>query len=180
MSVEIEAKVKVGSHEAIAEELGGSGAVLLADIEQADIYYDFAQKSLTGSGKGMRIRRQKSAGIETVILTYKGKRQEGEYKIRPEHEVEVSDGQTLMDILDGIGLQKQLTVEKKRQMWQFNDCEVCLDDVAGLGAFVEVEGPSEATVKQTMKMLGLDGLKHIQDGYAKLLHKKAAGQSGDE
>lgn len=174
MSVEIEAKVAVHSHEAIAEKLRSLAAVLLADIEQADVYLDYPDKSLTAAGKGFRIRKQTAAGVDRVVLTYKGKRQDSIYKVRPEYEVEVSEYESAKEIVLGLGLEMMLTVEKRRVMWQLNECEVCLDNVSMLGLFVEVEGPSEAKVNRTLKMLGLEKLEHIQEGYAKMLHNKLA------
>ncbi len=49
-----------------------------------------------------------------------------------------------------------------------------LDDVAELGLFVEIEGPSEPAVLATAKKLGLAG-ESVTVGYATLL-ARAAGE----
>ena len=172
MNVEIEAKVKVHCHEAISQKLRENNAAELAEIEQKDFYFDDMNKSLSDGGKGLRIRQQIASGIERVILTFKGKRKDSVYKVREEFEVEVSDLDKIMGILMGLGYQETLVVEKKRVMWHLNDCEVCLDDVELLGKFVEVEGPSEAVIQQTLEMIGLDGIDHIQAGYASMMAEK--------
>lgn len=172
MHIEIEAKVKVHCHEAVEQKLRQKNAVQLAEIDQKDFYFDDANKNLSSGGKGLRIRHQIASGVERVILTFKGKRKEGVYKIREEYEVEVSELEKMIGILMGLGYQESLIVEKKRVMWHLNDCEICLDNVEMLGKFVEVEGPSETVVEETIQMIGLDGLEHIQTGYASMIAEK--------
>jgi adenylate cyclase, class 2 len=172
MNIEIETKVKIDSHELVIEKLKQNNAVLLADIKQIDVYFDDTANKLSGSGEGLRIRQQVAAGIQKVILTYKGQRQQGQYKVRSEYETEVGDYEMMVSILISLGFEKSLAVEKKRQLWQLDDCEVCLDEVELLGKFVEVEGPSEASINKVLDMIGLESFEHIQSGYAKMLWQK--------
>ena len=163
MQIEIEAKVKVDSHEPVVKKLRQHGAVLMADLTQRDAYFDDLDRNLLSNDKGLRIRRQVSSGVEQIILTFKGERSDGKYKSRPEHNIEVGNHDELVKVLGGLGFGSVLTVEKSRQMWQLNDCEVCLDQLLMLGKFVEVEGPSEAKISEVLEMLGLDSLEHIHN-----------------
>ena len=89
--LEIEAKVKVDSLDAVAVRLESLGATLLDNSVQRDCYFNDRDKKLASADKSLRIRRQSSVGIEKVILTYKGKRGKSEFKSRPEYEVQVDD-----------------------------------------------------------------------------------------
>ena len=169
MNIEIEAKVKVESHEAVVEKLRQHGAEFVATLDQRDTYFDDADKKLLSNDKGLRVRRQVVDGIEQVVLTLKGARAEGKYKTRPEHNIEVGNQAELVNVLGGLGFEKCMVVEKIRQMWKLNDCDVCLDQLPLLGKFVEVEGPSEAKIDKTLEMLGLGGLTHVGAGYARLM-----------
>lgn len=172
MQIEIEAKVKVDTHWPIVERLEQLGAVLVGDMIQTDAYFDDFERNLLAHDKGLRIRRQVSSGDEQVILTFKGACEDGKFKTRPEHDIKVGDQSELVNVLSGLGFNSMLTVEKKRRMWELNDCEVCLDEVKLLGCFVEVEGPSEVKIAETLKMLELDSLEHISCGYARMTAEK--------
>ena len=170
--LEIEAKIKVDSLDTVAGLLDRCDAKLLADLTQRDCYFDDPENKMSSGNNSLRIRRQISAGVEDIILTYKGKRGDSKFKSRPEHQVCVDDYDNMVDILKGLGYEISLSLEKRRQMWLLNGCEVSLDELPLLGYFVEVEGPSETQIAQTLKTLELSHLEHIQDGYAKLMKKR--------
>ncbi len=63
-------------------------------------------------------------------------------------------------------------VRKIRSKGNFNDCEICLDDVQDLGLFLEIEGKKEK-ILETCKKLGLDLEKRDKGrGYAIMMAKK--------
>jgi adenylate cyclase class 2 len=172
MQIEIEAKVKVDSLDAVAVRLGSLGAKLLDRLVQRDCYFNDSDGRLASSDKGLRIRRQSSAGVDKVILTYKGKRGKSQYKSRAEYEVQVDDYDNMVSVLDGLGYKVALSFVKRRQIWLLNGCEVCLDELPMLGSFVEVEGSGETLITETLKMLELSQLEHIRCGYARLMKKR--------
>ena len=172
MKIEIEAKVKVDSLDAIAVRLESLEAKLLEKLVQRDCYFEDRDGWLASNDKGLRIRRQTSVGIEKVILTYKGKRGESQFKSRAEYEVQVDDYENMVSVLDGLGYKVALSFVKRRQVWFLNGCAVCLDELPLLGCFVEIEGPGEALIAETLKVLELSQLEHIRCGYASLMKKK--------
>lgn len=167
---EIEAKIRVQGFEDVTAKLKTSGATFLRQVRETDTYLD-AQGQLKQQGCGLRIRRQETGSTQKAIVTFKGARVQSQYKSRPEYETEISDAEMAHKIFEGLGFKPCVTVEKKRTIWALEDCTVCLDDVAVLGLFVEVEGPDEGRIEAVLKKLGKENEPHVQAGYAEMLHK---------
>ena len=170
--LEVEAKVKVDSLDQVAARLESLGITQFDKLVQRDCYFDNGDNSLASNDKGLRIRRQSSSGDEKTILTYKDKRGESKYKSRPEYEVQVDDYDNMVNVLEGLGYKVVLSFVKRRQIWFLNGCEICLDELPILGCFVEIEGPDETAITETLKMLDLSQFEHICRGYASLMKKR--------
>ena len=180
MSVEIEAKIKVESLDAVAERLAELDAELVGGYLQRDTFFADADKELIKQGKGLRIRQQIRGSETTNILTFKGPKDNSELKSRVEKEVVVEDFASMAGILESLGYEKVFVIEKRRSVWYFGGCEVCLDELPLLGSFVEVEGPGETERFEVLQRLGLCGSDHIDEGYAKLARKKLSELGCDE
>ena len=174
MHTEIEAKVAIEALDPIAERLARLQASGGDEVRQRDTFFADDQGRLIDAGYGLRVRRQIEERATRTLLTLKGPRTSSRFKVRPETEVEVSDAEAIESILEGLGFHKVLVVEKKRRTWHMDTCEVCLDEVALLGAFVEIEGPDEAAVDRALKRLELDTLEPIQTSYAEMVRKRLA------
>lgn len=169
MTLEIEAKIKVESLEPVARRLKAVEAHFVAEQVQSDAYFLDAAGTLSQRGCGLRLRTE-TVDPETVsILTFKGPRQQGPYKTRPEYETPVADAGAMVRILEGLGYRRCLTVDKTRRLWELDSCEVCLDTVPPLGCFVEVEGPDDAAIKNVLIRLNLADQPHITEGYAAMM-----------
>lgn len=167
---EIEAKVRVPELETTAAKLKAIGAAFLCEVRESDLYLD-CQGQLKQNGCGLRIRRQDGGQRPKAMVTFKGAKVKSVYKSRPEYEMEVSSAETAERIFAGLGYAKRIIVEKTRHQWQLDACVVCLDDVSGLGCFVEVEGPDENAIGGVLRKLDLQDEPHIQTGYAEMLAK---------
>lgn len=172
MCVEIEAKLKVDSLAEIADRLVREGAQFVAEQQQTDNYFDGTGHFLRKADRGLRLRSELTGQNERILLTYKGKREKHKFKKREEIEVEVSDAASAEKIILAIGFEKIVTVEKKRAVWKLNGCEVCLDEVALLGQFVEIEGPDDEKIEEVQKRLMLEKLPHIVESYSKMVRRK--------
>jgi len=172
MCVEIEAKLKVESHERVAKKLAELGAEFLAEQMQTDYYFDDANRTLTAGDKCLRVRRLMTGRTEKILLTYKGPKEEHELKKRQQVEVEVQDRPSVQKLLSALGYEEVLVFEKKRRLWRLGDCEVALDELPLLGSFVEIEGPDAASIGEVQKRLGLEHLPHIPESYASLVADK--------
>lgn len=60
------------------------------------------------------------------------------------------------ELLDTIGCQPRAYQESKRELWKLGPVEITLDEWPFLEPFVEIEGPSEKSVKTVAKKLGFD------------------------
>ena len=168
MDLEIEAKISVPSLEPIVQKLNRLGAKMIDSVKEIDTYFMDCENRLHTRGCALRIRKQSGSRGNLFFVTFKGPRASGHYKIRKEVETQIEDYDAFFHIFEGLGYTPRITIEKKRQLWEWNRCTVCLDELPKLGYFVEVEGPSEAQVKTVLTQLDLSDLPHIPSSYATL------------
>jgi len=90
-----------------------------------------------------------------VTLTYK-KFETLSFDGAKEIEVEVSNFENTIAILEKTGLNFSSLQESKRETWQLGDCEVVLDEWPWLDPYIEIEGPDQKAVQATAKKLGLN------------------------
>jgi adenylate cyclase, class 2 len=171
MPVEIEAKFKVDSFDALRERLRARGATFVGDHLETNMFFDTEDRSLLASDKGLRLRvsRDLSTAVEKYVLTYKGPRQHGTLKSRDENEIVVGNAADAATLLDRLGFSRVLSFEKKRQTWKLDRCTVELDEVPFLGLFLEIEGPGEAAVLKVRDALGLSDSPILKGSYVALL-----------
>ena len=169
MKIEIETKIKVDSLDEVSAILDRCGGEFVGEFVERDIFFDDAGQQLLKQGSGLRLRRRTGEDKESIVLTYKGKRQGGKYKARQEIEVEVQSIEDMILLLAELGYERKLEFEKRRQIWAIGGCEVCLDEIEPLGMFVEVEGPDEDAINKVVAELGLADREHIDKGYAVMM-----------
>jgi adenylate cyclase class 2 len=75
------------------------------------------------------------------VLNYKHFHPEGaeESTHCDEYECSIPDPGSLITILQAVGIDRVVTVDKTRQLYRLEDVEVTMDRIQGLGAFVEIE-----------------------------------------
>jgi adenylate cyclase, class 2 len=172
MAVEIEAKLKVEQLAPYSQLLEQLGAQLRGSYRQLDTFYDRPGNELLQAGSGLRLRQEQQQNNCKNILCFKGPAQKSNYKHREEIEVEVNDTNQVSILLDRLGYKPILTVEKKRTVWNFNNCLVCLDEVNGLGNFLEIEGQTEDDINTVAAKLKLDQHEHIPLSYAQMISQR--------
>ncbi|MBN1512032.1 MAG: class IV adenylate cyclase [Phycisphaerae bacterium] len=173
MPVEIEAKLKVESLEAVRERLQAVEAVFVRDVTERNLQYDSADGRLRRGDSVLRIRSlevHRGAALPAT-LTYKGPRLPGRVKHRTEIELAVPDAESATGLLEALGYVRLCLLEKRRETWQLESCHVELDELPYLGSFVEIEGPDEASITRVQQRLGLSDRPHIPQGYIALLHQ---------
>ena len=172
MNIEIEAKLKVGSLLEVEKRVGQVNAEFLGEQLQTDTYFDDADGSLKSGDRALRVRRQRAGKTEKTFLTYKGPKQKDDFKKRQEIEIEIGNADSARELLSALGYEKVLVVEKKRRVWNLDDCIVSLDELPLLGGFVEIEGPGGESIAGVQKKLGLSDLSHVIESYACLIQQK--------
>jgi adenylate cyclase class 2 len=169
MAVEIEAKLKVDSLTPVLAILRTLDARFLAHQDQEDLYWDTAQSQMVSEDKCLRIRIETTEQSTQTFITYKGPKQATDLKCREEIEMPVPDCDQARALLEGLGYEHKLAVHKHREQWSYKQCLIGLDQVTGLGPFVEIEGPDSDVIRDVQKDLGLGHVPHCQESYACLL-----------
>jgi len=145
--LEIELKVRVPDLTPVRERLLAIGAQMTEKTGEHDIYYNAPHRDFAITDEALRVRY--SSG--RTIITYKGaKRRDLQFKAREELNIIVEGGMEFEKMLERIGFRKTAVVDKVREYYSFENASIALDDVAGLGSFVEIEViRSESDVSDT-------------------------------
>ena len=76
----------------------------------------------------------------TCYVTYKKQHFKGKLWIySDEYETKIEDYDTIKKIISLLGLEPLITVHNKRKIYKYKEYEIELEDVEGLGIFIEVE-----------------------------------------
>lgn len=156
--MEIEIKARCDDMGRVEETLRSLGAVHLADLEQSDLYLSHPCRDFAVTDEALRIRT--SGGV--VTLHYKGPKVDLVTKTREELTVPVPDPEAMLTILERVGFAPVAEVRKTRRNYQLGPVEASLDQVMGLGAFVELEvqdlplEEGRSMLFDLMERLGLD------------------------
>ena len=165
-SLEIEVKFLVDDLAAVRQRLLDLGALLhKARVYERNVRFDNPWDELRLQGKLLRLRQDAAAR-----LTYKGEPQtavDSEARVREELEIEVSDFQTTLKLLQRVGFEPKQIYEKYRETFVFGQVEVVLDELP-FGDFVELEG-SEAAIQAAAAALGLDWGRRILADYLSIM-----------
>ena len=145
MNIEVEIKVKIDNFEEIKEKVSKIGK-LVKSINQIDDYYvpchrDFFAKKPHPT-EWLRIR----TNPDKIIFEYDrsiNKKEDGEQDCAEEYETEISNVEELKKILEFLDFKKVVTIEKQREYWMCGDIEVALDNIKGLGYFIEAEAKED-------------------------------------
>ena len=172
MYSEIEAKLKVDSLDEVETRLKDLGAEFIEERFQSDCHYDDVEATLTNSDRCLRLRRQTAGQYTRYFLTFKGAKEQSNFKKRQEIEIEIADAESTEKLLMALGYDKTLSVEKKRRLWRFHGCDIALDNLQLLGDFVEIEGPDDEVITEVQKNLSLGSLSHIPKSYASMIVDK--------
>jgi adenylate cyclase, class 2 len=171
MPVEIEAKMSVDSFDPVRAKLRELGARPAGEHFEVNTFFDTEDRSLLAADEGLRLRMERDVetGGERHVVTYKGPRQMGQLKSREEVEVDVSNRDGAVKLLEKLGYLRTLSFEKRRESWSLDGCKVELDELPHLGRFIEVEGPDDKTVLAVRERLGLAHRPIVKSSYIAML-----------
>jgi len=159
--LEVEAKFAIRDPGEIRARLNRQGVQMARKQQEHDVYYNAPHRDFAKTDEALRVRYD-DAG---ATVTYKGpKVRVGSAKAREEFNLAVASGDTLEAILSRLGFQRAAGVSKTREFYEIGPVTVTLDDVEGLGSFVEIEiltedGQEDAArrIGAIAKGLGVDG-----------------------
>ncbi len=182
MRKEIEVKAKLINPEEVVDKLKELGCILSVPIVQHDtIFVDSNFGVFDEFHTDVNILRIRETG-ERFLLTLKQPKSNELDVI--EHETEVQDAGEMEEILHYMGFHEVVQVHKTRSKSQYNDWEICIDEVEGLGTFIEVEriaDDSNAEAIQNelfefLKSLGIRPEDRVINGYDTLVYRKSKAQ----
>jgi adenylate cyclase class 2 len=144
--LEIELKFRAAAFAPVERQLAAWGATPAAPITEEDQYFNAPDRDFATTDEVLRLRRIDGSNR----ITYKGSKRPagpGGAKSRPEIEIPYADGAEaaaqFRQLLLHLGYRPSAVVRKRRQIFHLRRAEfaleVCLDEVEGLGRFVEVE-----------------------------------------
>jgi adenylate cyclase class 2 len=164
MKDEIEAKFINSNHDSIRERLRNLGAVCEQPMRMMRrvVIHSF---EMSKKNAFIRIRDE---GYRCT-MTYK-QFDEDSVNGAKEYEITVSDFDEAVAILSQGGLTYDTYQESKRENWVLGDVEIMLDEWPWLNPYIEIEGPSEESVKETAERLGMDWNDAVYGGIANVYH----------
>ena len=170
--LEIECKLRVPALEPVRERLLISHGTPLGTLQEKDAYFNAPHRDFATTDEALRIRTVDGR----CVLTYKGpKKKDYHFKAREEINVDIGSGEGFEDLLQRLGFFKVAEVRKTRENYRFRDATVSLDNVEGLGTFVEIEAPNrieivdpEKLIEDIARELGIQGTP-ILTSYLELL-----------
>jgi len=165
--MEIEGKYRIADESHLRQRIEDVGGQPMAVEEQVDVYLRHPCRDFRVTDEALRVRCVNGR----YWMTYKGPRLEGPLKMRPEIEVSLAlqTEQEWLRIWQSLGFETVATVEKTRRPFRIQaghgSVVVTLDQVAGIGAFAEIERvvnipselePAQLDIQQTALRLGLE------------------------
>lgn len=144
MLLEVENKYPIVDGQRLSSRLRDLGAEPLGIVEQSDTYYGHPARDFAATDEALRIRRSG----DQARLTYKGPKLDSTTKTRRELELPLTAADQWHELLVALGFGEVATVRKRRERWQLERwqlerlpfrVEVCIDRVADLGQFAEIE-----------------------------------------
>lgn len=146
---EVEQKYPVTEVARLLPMLDELGAELEGEYQQADHYFNHPQRDFATTDEALRIRSVGKANF----VTYKGPKIDTETKTRRELELPLAAGHAaasdFAELLSVLGFRPVAWVRKSRRQfqldWERRRFEIALDDVAGVGQFVELETQAAAS-----------------------------------
>lgn len=159
--IEVEVKLPVAELTEIKEKLLKTGFKETAIIEERDTYFDNKQGDIRTNGEALRVRETKDylTGKKRAQINFKGKKLDTRTMTREELETGVEDGEICRNILRAIGYAPAAPeVVKDRTMLQKENVTACLDNVYGLGEFLELEILADS---EEQKGAALDRIENI-------------------
>ncbi len=143
MSYEVELKFPIPDLPAFAKKLAALGADISAAQDEVDLYFAHPSRDFAQTDEAVRLRRKGEANC----ITYKGPKIDAATKTRREIELPLSPGtksfKSWTEILEAVGFRPVAEVHKSRRKANVNHrghaVEASLDEVQGVGTFVEFE-----------------------------------------
>ncbi|MFA6601861.1 MAG: class IV adenylate cyclase [Candidatus Paceibacterota bacterium] len=178
---EIEVKAHLTNEKEVIKKLQTLGCTLSKAERQIDTVYSQIIGGVGAYNKNDHFLRIREKSDGRFIFTVK-KPLSRDVLTKAEHETEIKDPKELEQALFLMGYKIASKVIKTRRKTHFKEFEICLDEVEGLGAFIEIERLSREDVDlvrreldEFLASLGITRADQIHKGYDILEIEKRLG-----
>ena len=137
--IEVEVKAHANDLDVVEDMLNKLGALKKNEEYQEDIYFNAPHRDFAQTDEALRIRKTCDDAGERIYITYKGAKIDKVSKTRKEIEVDVGDPVKVANIFESLGFRPVAIVKKNRVSYTFDKLIITLDEVQGVGSFVEIE-----------------------------------------
>jgi adenylate cyclase class 2 len=139
--IEVESKYWSPGNDKVEKALARMGARKIAEETMEDVYFSHPGRDFGKTDEALRVRKWHD-GAE---LSYKGPRMNVErVKAREEINLGIDNALTAQRIVERLGFEEVCTVKKHRKSFHLDKMRVDVDEVEGLGEFVELEVLTES------------------------------------
>ena len=182
--IEVEVKLPVEDLNEIKRKLVKIGFEESSCIEERDTYFDNQQGDIRANDEALRVRETKDhrTGKIRAQINFKGKRLDAGTMTREELETGVENGEISRKILQAIGyIPVAPEVIKERIMLRRESVTACLDNVRGLGEFLELEILADSKkqkdaalgqIENILNNLGYQISDTVRTAYLSMLQKR--------
>ena len=173
---EIEIKLPLKNLKETLKFLTDQGFQETAQIQEKDTYFNKRDEALR-----IRTSTDCRSGISKTQINFKGPKLDKISMSRMELETEVSDAEVLKNILIHLDFSPVASVMKTRKYMKCGRFTACLDQVEGLGDFLELEVIAEqeserkeilSKMEDLLAILGYHMSDTVQTSYLSMLPKK--------
>lgn len=176
---EIEVKAKIANIQTLKDVLTNLGCVFSKPTIQHDtifLHHSLTPQAVQRGNVILRLRKSNGKCILTL------KKQLSNELDNIEREVEVMNEHQAAEILHYLDFKEVIQVNKERLQTNFQGITICLDEVEGLGYFIEVEKMSSTEDSQQvqnelfqfLETLGVKKTQQVFKGYDRLLEETQA------
>ncbi len=181
---EIEVKAKIKDIDSLKQKLISMGCVFGEPKIQEDVIFLPEGVSYPKIDMAPVARVRNSGGI--ITLTVKKRLINDNFLIKTEREVVVDNQQEAINIVKDMNFHEALKINKKRIACKYEDMAICIDEVAELGNFMEVEkmvqddSVDDLAVQNTLfnflQSLEIFADDRVTTGYDNLMYEKMAAK----
>ncbi|MDO8264907.1 MAG: CYTH domain-containing protein, partial [Candidatus Parcubacteria bacterium] len=151
MDTEYEAKFVNINKDEIRKRLETASAELIKpEFMQKRVVFNLPNKS-----DGFYWARVRDEG-DKITMSFKQTFSEQKIENQKEVSLVINDFKKGVEFLEAIGCQRKGYQETKREIWELNGVEICIDEWPFLEPFIEIEGKSKEEVKEVAQKLGFD------------------------
>lgn len=153
--LEVELKSVVDDLAGRRAAVEAAGAVLVFSGRLEDRRYDTSDRTLTSRDHVLRVRVYRDAHAVRAELDFKGPtRREDGYKLREEIEAHVTDPNALVAILDRLGYEVTITIDREIFQYELDGAMIRFEKYPRMDNLVEVEGQPDR-IERAIEALGM-------------------------